>query len=212
MGIRRLKCPRNGRNCSKKSEVGSPQSSANRMDGYWVSSLVGWTSGGNQKAIVLERYINPEIARFSLWHGRIFPLPINWLTAHRRDDEHEPDGRGHPKCIQRLGYGAARGSARAAACGLGERDADRRAAIRRSQSTDRAVPYMAKQGPVLPRVRQARQFSASHYMKHKVNLIVGTSSDSPAIYAGCCFGRRRRFGVPPMLEAHLRGYTPNAAP
>src|SRR5881392_1590988 len=81
--------------------------------GYLVINVIGrtmrWQSVGDSH---LDEILNSgKRAIFTFWHGRIFPATFYWrnrgivvMTSMNRD------GEAIAQCIQRFGYGAARGS------------------------------------------------------------------------------------------------------
>src|SRR5262249_6696954 len=81
--------------------------------GYLVISIVGrtmrWESEGESH--LEEIYRSGHRAIFTFWHGRIFPATYYWrnrgivvMTSMNLD------GEAIAQCIQRFGYGVARGS------------------------------------------------------------------------------------------------------
>src|SRR5580765_734602 len=81
--------------------------------GYFAISVVGWTI--RWRSIGDEHYDSilksGHRAIFTFWHGRIFPSTYFWrnrgivvMTSQNLD------GEAIAQCIQRFGYGAARGS------------------------------------------------------------------------------------------------------
>src|SRR3989449_10786085 len=81
--------------------------------GYLVINIIGrtirWESEGD--AHLDDIYKSGRRAIFTFWHGRIFPATYYWrdrgivvMTSMNRD------GEPIAQCIQRFGYGAARGS------------------------------------------------------------------------------------------------------
>src|SRR5437660_1795695 len=84
--------------------------------GYWIIQIIGctmrWESEGDGH--LGEIYRSGNRAIFTFWHGRIFPATYYWrnrgivvMTSRSRD------GEPIAQCIQRFGYGAARGSSSA---------------------------------------------------------------------------------------------------
>ena len=81
--------------------------------GFFVIGIIGrtmrWQSVGD--SYLDEIYKSGNRAIFTFWHGRIFPATYYWrnrgivvMTSMNRD------GEAIAQCIQRFGYGAARGS------------------------------------------------------------------------------------------------------
>src|SRR5215467_8707662 len=81
--------------------------------GYWVIQIVSWTIRWKSEGdcYLEDIYKSGTRAIFTFWHGRIFPATYYWrhrgivvMTSRNRD------GEAIAQCIQRFGYGAARGS------------------------------------------------------------------------------------------------------
>ena len=145
--------------------------------GYFVISIIGptvrWQSEGDSH--LDDIYKSGNRAIFTFWHGRIFPAAYYWrhrgivvMTSMNRD------GEAIARCIQRLGYGVARGSSsrggfRALAQMAREIRRGRDAAF--TIDGPRGPRYVAKQGPVLlARKTGAAVFCFHISMKHKIQL------------------------------------------
>jgi hypothetical protein len=145
--------------------------------GYLVISIVGrtmrWQSDGD--SYLDDIYKTGNRAIFTFWHGRIFPATFYW---RRRGivvmTSMNLDGEAIAQCIQRFGYGAARGSSsRGWLRALGEMAR----AIRHGRDAGftvdgpRGPRYVAGQGPVLlARKTGAAIFCFHISMKHKIRL------------------------------------------
>jgi len=123
--------------------------------GYFAISLIGktlrWRSEGDSH--LEEIYKSGHRAIFAFWHGRIFPATYYFrnrgivvMTSMNRD------GEAIAQCIQRLGYGVARGSSsrggfRALTQLVQEIQNGKDAGF--TVDGPRGPRYVAKQGPVL---------------------------------------------------------------
>jgi lysophospholipid acyltransferase (LPLAT)-like uncharacterized protein len=145
--------------------------------GYFTIYFIGWTvrwkSVGD--SYLDEIYRTGNRAVFTFWHGRIFPATYYWrkrgivvMTSMN------VDGEAIAQCIQRFGYGAARGSgSRGWLRALGEMTR----AIREGRDTaftvdgPRGPRYVAQPGPImLARRTGAAVFCFHISMKHKIRL------------------------------------------
>jgi lysophospholipid acyltransferase (LPLAT)-like uncharacterized protein len=145
--------------------------------GYLTISLIGrtirWHSVGDSN--LEEIYKSGKRAVFAFWHGRIFPATYYWrnrgivvMTSMSRD------GEPIAQCIQRFGFGTARGSSSA---GWVRALAEMSRAIRNGHDAGFSVDgprgprYQAQQGPVLlARKTGAAIFCFHISMKHKIQL------------------------------------------
>ena len=123
--------------------------------GYFFISLIGrtlrWQSEG--EGYLDEIYKSGHRAIFTFWHGRIFPATYYWrkrgivvMTSMNLD------GEAIAQCIQRFGYGAARGSSsRGGLRALGQLARDIKQGKDAAFTIDgpRGPRYVAKQGPIL---------------------------------------------------------------
>src|SRR5436309_7341962 len=145
--------------------------------GYFVIGVVGrtmrWQSVGD--SYLDEIYKSGNRAIFTFWHGRIFPATYYWrnrgivvMTSMNRD------GDAIAQCIQRFGYGAARGSSsRGGLRALAEMVRWVRQGRDTAFTIDgpRGPRYVAKQGPVLlARKCGAAIFCFHISMQHKIQL------------------------------------------
>jgi hypothetical protein len=170
-----------------KAESGSDASSFTRGQrlkarligwaGYFTISLIGWTvrwkSEGDEH--LEEIYKNGHRAIFTFWHGRIFPATYYW--RHRGIvvmTSMNLDGEAIAQCIERFGYGAARGSSsrgglRALAQLVRDIHHGRDAAF--TIDGPRGPRYIAKQGPVLLAFKTGAAIFCFHIsMKRKIQL------------------------------------------
>jgi lysophospholipid acyltransferase (LPLAT)-like uncharacterized protein len=145
--------------------------------GYWVIRIVGrtvrWKSEGD--CHLDEIYKSGNRAIFTFWHGRIFPATYYWrnrgivvMTSMNRD------GEAIAQCIQRFGYGAARGSSsRGGFRALAEMARDIRQGRDAAFTIDgpRGPRYVAKQGPVVLALKTGAAIFCFHIsLKHKIQL------------------------------------------
>jgi lysophospholipid acyltransferase (LPLAT)-like uncharacterized protein len=145
--------------------------------GYLVISVIGrtmrWKSEGD--AHLEEIYGSGRRAIFTFWHGRIFPATYYWrrrgivvMTSMNRD------GDAIAQCIQRFGFGAARGSSsRGGLKALAEMAREIRRGYDCAFTIDgpRGPRYVAKQGPVLLALKTGAAIFCFHIsMKHKIQL------------------------------------------
>jgi lysophospholipid acyltransferase (LPLAT)-like uncharacterized protein len=123
--------------------------------GYVAINLIGrtirWRSEGD--SYLDEIYKTGNRAIFTFWHGRIFPATYYWrkrgivvMTSMN------VDGEAIAQCIQRLGYGAARGStSRGGLRALMEMAQQIRSGKDAAFTIDgpRGPRYVAQEGPVV---------------------------------------------------------------
>src|SRR5947207_7089034 len=114
-------------------------------------------------------------AIFTFWHGRIIPATYCWrnrgivvMTSMNRD------GEAIAQCIQRLGYGVARGSSsRGGLRALAQLARDIKQGKDAAFTIDgpRGPRYVAKQGPILLGFKTGAAVFCFHIsMKHKIQL------------------------------------------
>jgi len=145
--------------------------------GYITISVIGrtmrWQSVGDSH--LDDIYKSGKCAIFTFWHGRIFPATYYWrnrgivvMTSMSRD------GEPIAQCIQRFGFGAARGSSSARWLrALAEMSREIRNGRDAAFTVDgpRGPRYHAQQGPILlARKTGAAIFCFHISMKHKIQL------------------------------------------
>jgi lysophospholipid acyltransferase (LPLAT)-like uncharacterized protein len=180
--------------------------------GYLVISVIGrtlrWRSEGDSH--LEEIYKTGNRAIFTFWHGRIFPATYYWrrrgivvMTSMNRD------GDAIAQCIQRFGYGAARGSSsRGGFRALAEMARE----IRRGRDCaftidgPRGPRYIAKQGPVLLAQKTGAAIFCFHIsMKRKIQLKSWDEFQIPIPFTEAVVLKAPPIWVPPdASEAHLR--------
>ena len=145
--------------------------------GYLIIALVGrtmrWQSEGDEH--IEEIYRAGHRAILTFWHGRIFPATYYF---RRRGivvmTSMNLDGEAIAACIQRFGYGAARGSSsRGGMRALAQLARDIRGGRDAAFTIDgpRGPRYIAKQGPVLLAFKTGAAISCFHIsMKHRIQL------------------------------------------
>jgi lysophospholipid acyltransferase (LPLAT)-like uncharacterized protein len=145
--------------------------------GYLAIAAVGWTirwqSVGDE---IYDSILNSgHRAIFVFWHGRIFPATYYWrnrgivvMTSQNLD------GEGIAQCIQRLGYGVARGSSsRGGFRALAQLARDIRGGKDAAFTIDgpRGPRHVAKQGPILLAYKTGAAVFCFHIsMKHRIQL------------------------------------------
>jgi hypothetical protein len=145
--------------------------------GYVTISVIGrtirWQSTGD--AHLDDIYKSGNRAIFTFWHGRIFPSTYYWrnrgivvMTSMSRD------GEPIAQCIQRFGFGAARGSSSAGWLrALAEMAREIRHGRDAAFTVDgpRGPRYEAQQGPILlARKTGAAIFCFHISMKNRIQL------------------------------------------
>jgi hypothetical protein len=145
--------------------------------GYFAISLIGktvrWRSEGD--SYLDEIYKSGHRAIFTFWHGRIFPATYYFrnrgivvMTSMNLD------GEAIAQCIQRLGYGVARGSSsRGGLRALAQlaRDIQRGKDAAFTIDGPRGPRYVAKQGPVLLAFKTGAAIFCFHVsMKRRIQL------------------------------------------
>ena len=132
-----------------------------------------WESVGDSHLDAILKSGNRAI--FTFWHGRIFPATYYWrkrgivvMTSMNLD------GEAIAQCIQRFGYGAARGSSsRGGLRALAEMANHVRNGRDAAFTIDgpRGPRYVAKQGPVLLAMKTGAAIFCFHIsMKRKIQL------------------------------------------
>lgn len=138
-----------------------------------IGRTVRWESEGDSH--LDDIYKSGHRAIFTFWHGRIFPATYYWrnrsivvMTSLNRD------GDAIAQCIQRFGYGAARGSSsRGGFRALAEMAREIRKGHDAAFTIDgpRGPKYIAKQGPVLLAMKTGAAIFCFHIsMRHKIQL------------------------------------------
>jgi len=145
--------------------------------GYFAVGIIGktmrWQSVGDEhlKSILDSGHR----AIFTFWHGRIFPSTYFWrnrgivvMTSQNLD------GEGIAQCIQRFGFGVARGSSsKGGLRALAQLVKDIRRGKDAAFTIDgpRGPRYIAKQGPILLGFKTGAAILCFHIsMKHKIQL------------------------------------------
>ena len=145
--------------------------------GYFAIAAIGrtirWKSVGDGTYESILK--SGHRAIFAFWHGRIFPSTYYWrnrgivvMTSQNLD------GEGIAQCIQRLGYGVARGSSsRGGFRALAQLARDIRSGKDAAFTIDgpRGPRYVAKQGPILLAFKTGAAVFCFHIaMKRKIQL------------------------------------------
>lgn len=180
--------------------------------GYVAIQIIGrtvrWQSEGD--SYLDDIYKSGHRAIFTFWHGRIFPATYYWrhrgivvMTSMNRD------GEAIAQCIQRFGYGAARGSSsRGGFRALAEMARDIRQGRDCAFTIDgpRGPRYIAKQGPVLLAMKTGAAIFCFHIsMKHKIQLKSWDEFQIPLPFTPAVVLKAAPIWVPPdASEAHLR--------
>ena len=180
--------------------------------GYVAIQIIGrtvrWQSEGD--SYLDDIYKSGHRAIFTFWHGRIFPATYYWrhrgivvMTSMNRD------GEAIAQCIQRFGYGAARGSSsRGGFRALAEMARDIRQGHDCGFTIDgpRGPRYIAKQGPVLLAMKTGAAIFCFHIsMKHKIQLRSWDEFQIPMPFTPALVLKAAPIWVPPgSSEAHLR--------
>ena len=180
--------------------------------GFFAIHIIGrtirWESEGD--SYLDDIYNSGHRAIFTFWHGRIFPATFYWrnrgivvMTSLNRD------GDAIAQCIQKFGYGAARGSSsRGGFRALAEMSRMIRQGRDAAFTIDgpRGPRYIAKQGPVLLAMKTGAAIFCFHIsMKHRIQLKSWDEFQIPLP-----FTRARVLKAPPIWapsdssEAHLR--------
>src|SRR5262245_10605188 len=168
-----------------------------------------WESRGDSHLDDIYKTGNRAI--FTFWHGRIFPATYYWrkrgivvMTSMNLD------GEAIAQCIQRFGYGAARGSSsRGGFRALAEMIRE----IRRGRDTaftidgPRGPRYVAKQGPVLLALKTGAAIFCFHIsMKRKIQLKSWDEFQIPLPFTTAVVLKAPPIWAPPdATEDQLRG-------
>ena len=180
--------------------------------GYIVIQIIGrtvrWQSTGDS---YLEDILKSgHRAIFTFWHGRIFPATYYWrnrgivvMTSMNLD------GEAIAQCIQRFGYGAARGSSsRGGLRALAEMSQTIRKGRDAAFTIDgpRGPRYVAKQGPVLLAFKTGAAIFCFHIsMRHKIQLNSWDHFQIPLPFTRAIVLKAPPIWVPPdASEEHLR--------
>jgi lysophospholipid acyltransferase (LPLAT)-like uncharacterized protein len=180
--------------------------------GYFVINIIGrtvrWQSEGD--SYLEEIYQSGNRAIFTFWHGRIFPATYYWrkrgivvMTSMNRD------GEAIAQCIQRFGYGTARGSSSRggfrALVELARRIREGRDAAFTIDGP-RGPKYVAKQGPVLLAMKTGSAIFCFHIsMKHKIQLKSWDEFQIPLPFTPALVLKAQPIWVPPdASEQQLR--------
>jgi lysophospholipid acyltransferase (LPLAT)-like uncharacterized protein len=180
--------------------------------GYIAINIIGrtirWQSEGDSH--LDDIYKSGKRAIFTFWHGRIFPATFYWrkrgivvMTSLNRD------GEAIAQCIQKFGYGAARGSSsRGGFRALAEMAREIRHGRDCAFTIDgpRGPKYIAKQGPVLLALKTGAAIFCFHIsMKHKIQLKSWDEFQIPLPFTPAVVLKAAPIWVPPdASEAHLR--------
>jgi hypothetical protein len=180
--------------------------------GYIVISVIGrtlrWKSEGDSHLDSIYKSGNRAI--FTFWHGRIFPATFYFrnrgivvMTSLNRD------GDAIAQCIQRFGYGAARGSSsRGGIRALAEMAREIRRGRDGAFTVDgpRGPRYVAKEGPVLLAYKTGAAVFCFHIsMKHKIQLKSWDAFQIPLPFTPALLLQAAPIWVPSNAsEAHLR--------
>jgi lysophospholipid acyltransferase (LPLAT)-like uncharacterized protein len=180
--------------------------------GYIAINIIGrtirWQSEGDSH--LDDIYKSGKRAIFTFWHGRIFPATFYWrkrgivvMTSLNRD------GEAIAQCIQKFGYGAARGSSsRGGFRALAEMAREIRQGRDCAFTIDgpRGPKYIAKQGPVLLALKTGAAIFCFHIsMKHKIQLKSWDEFQIPLPFTPAVVLKAAPIWVPPdASEAHLR--------
>jgi len=176
--------------------------------GYFAISLISWTvrwrTEGDEH--LQDIYSAGSRAIFTFWHGRIFPATYYWrkrgivvMTSMNLD------GEAIAQCIQRFGYGAARGSSSRgglrALAQLG-RDIQRGKDAAFTIDGPRGPRYIAKQGPVLLALKTGAAIFCFHIsMKHKIQLKSWDEFQIPLPFTTALVLKAPPIWVPPDASA-----------
>jgi lysophospholipid acyltransferase (LPLAT)-like uncharacterized protein len=180
--------------------------------GYIVISLIGrtvrWRSDGDE--YLDEIYEAGRRAVFTFWHGRIFPATYYFrnrgivvMTSMNLD------GEAIAQCIQRFGYGAARGSSsRGGLRALAQliRDIQRGRDAAFTIDGPRGPRYVAKQGPVLLAYKTGAAIFCFHIsMKRRIQLKSWDEFQIPLPFTTAIVLKAPPIWVPPdATEEQLR--------
>jgi len=180
--------------------------------GYFAITLVGWTVRWQSEcdSHLDGIYKSGHRAIFTFWHGRIFPATYYWrnrgivvMTSQNRD------GEAIAQCIERFGFGTARGSS---SRGGFRALAEMARMIRRGRDAaftidgPRGPRYIAKQGPVLLALKTGAAVFCFHIsMKHKIQLKSWDEFQIPLPFTRALVLKAEPIWVPQNAsETHLR--------
>jgi lysophospholipid acyltransferase (LPLAT)-like uncharacterized protein len=173
-----------------------------------ICRTIRWQSEGD--AYLDEIHESGHRAIFTFWHGRIFPSTYYWrhrqivvMTSMNRD------GDAIAQCIQRFGYGAARGSSsRGGFRALAEMAREIRQGRDAAFTIDgpRGPKYIAKQGPVLLALKTGAAIFCFHIsLQHKIQLKSWDEFQIPLPFTRALVLKAPPIWVQPTAsEAHLR--------
>jgi lysophospholipid acyltransferase (LPLAT)-like uncharacterized protein len=173
-----------------------------------IGSTIRWKAEGSSHLDEIHK--SGHRAIFTFWHGRIIPATYYFrdrgivvMTSMNRD------GDGIAECIQRFGFGVARGSSsRGGLRALAEMAHEIRQGRDCAFTIDgpRGPKYVAKQGPVLlGRKTGAAIFCFHISMKHRVQLKSWDEFQIPWPFTRAVVLQAAPIWVPPdASEAHLR--------
>lgn len=173
-----------------------------------IGRTVRWESEGDSHLDAI--YKSGHRAIFTFWHGRIFPATYYWrnrgivvMTSMNRD------GDAIAQCIQRFGYGAARGSSsRGGFRALAEMAREIRKGHDAAFTIDgpRGPRYVAKQGPVLLAMKTGAAIFCFHIsMKHRIQLKSWDEFQIPMPFTRALVLKAEPIWVPPDTpEEELR--------
>jgi lysophospholipid acyltransferase (LPLAT)-like uncharacterized protein len=180
--------------------------------GYFFISLIGrtirWQTEGD--SYLDEIYKSGHRAIFTFWHGRIFPATYYFrnrgivvMTSMNQD------GEAIARCIQRLGYGVARGSSsRGGLRALAQLARDIKQGRDAGFTIDgpRGPRYVAKQGPILLGFKTGAAVFCFHVsMKRKIQLKSWDEFQIPLPFTPAILLMAPPIWVPPdATEVHLR--------
>ena len=180
--------------------------------GYFAISLISrtvrWRSEGDEHLESIHRTGHRAI--FTFWHGRIFPATYYWrnrgivvMTSMNLD------GEAIAQCIQRFGYGVARGSSsRGGLRALAQlsRDIQRGKDAAFTIDGPRGPRYVAKQGPVLLAYKSGAAILCFHIsMKRRIQLRSWDEFQIPLPFTTAIVLKAPPIWVPPnATEEQLR--------
>jgi len=180
--------------------------------GYFAISLISrtvrWRSEGDEHLEAIHR--SGRRAIFTFWHGRIFPATYYWrnrgivvMTSMNLD------GEAIAQCIQRFGYGVARGSSsRGGLRALAQlsRDIQRGKDAAFTIDGPRGPRYVAKQGPVLLAYKSGAAILCFHIsMKRRIQLRSWDEFQIPLPFTTAIVLKAPPIWVPPnATEEQLR--------
>ena len=180
--------------------------------GFFIIHLIGrtirWESTGDSFLDEIHKSGNRAI--FTFWHGRIFPAIYYWrncgivvMTSMNRD------GEAIAQCIQRFGFGVARGSSsRGGLRALNEMSREIRRGLDAAFTIDgpRGPRYVAKPGPVFLAMKTGAAVFCFHIsLQHKIELRSWDGFQIPLPFTRAIVLKGAPIWVPPdASEQHLR--------